>query len=428
MWNLLRSQENMMLLHNTQIVSPHRKSISTLNMDRTEGRFLLAGSSDATLSIYDLSPWGREPSHGAYQVGDYGHNVQNQGGPPTAMSVHKPVAQSSRGTSNEPGHSASIIRAEWYAFDTGAFVSASSDGALVVWDTEAMQPVAQWQPFPSSISSFHLSQSIGPSESLLVVASKDDAAIKLVDIRTGSASHTLTGHVRGVTAVQWCPAATRGDDTIHKTYTNIGDVVLASGSLDGTVRLWDIRKAGSRATICILDQEEASPFPLRAFQSDYRHLKKKKQGMKGPNSYQHVSAGGVSSHSGPVTGISFTSDGQSLVSCGSKRLQLWDLRSRGHLVTRHFAGSVQPPLLVVDHHAWMACGNMTIGAFSLEQGGPPYQILEGHLGKVTALESSFDSQQLMSGGADGMILMWGSQRRRKGSIVQTSPQRSQLHR
>lgn len=409
----------MSLLDNIQIVSPHRKSISTLNMDRTEGRFLLAGSSDATISIYDLSPWGREPSHGAHQVG----NPYNQGSCPTTMSVHKPVAQSSRSTSNEPGHSASIVRAEWYPFDTGAFVSASSDGALVVWDTQAMQPVAQWQPFPNSISSFHLSQSTGPSESLLVVASKDDATIKLVDLRTGSASHTLTGHSRGVTTVQWCPATTRGDDSQYSN-SYVGDVVLASGSLDGTIRLWDIRKAGSRATICTLDQEASSPFPLRAFQSDYRHLRVKKQGIKGPNSYQHNNARGVSSHSGPVTAISFTPDGQFLVSCGSKRLQLWDLRSRGHLVTRHFDGSMQPPLLVVDRHVWMACGNMTIGAFSLEQGGPPYQILDGHLGKVTALESSFDSQQLISGGADGMILVWGSQRRPKKPTLQTSPPRS----
>ena len=371
-------------------------------MDRTEGRFLLAGSSDASVSIYDLTPWGREPSYGGgHEIGSYNNY---QGSP---MSIHKPVAQSLRSSSPEhPGHRASIVRAEWYAFDTGAFVSASLDGALVVWDTQAMRPVAQWQPFSTNISSFHLSRSTGPSESLLVVASKDDAVIKLVDLRSGSASHTLTGHRRGVTTVQWCPA------------TATSDVVLASGSLDGTIRLWDIRKAGSRATICTLDRDESSPLPLRPFQSHYQHLREKKKAI-GPNAYhdQSVEAGGVSSHSGPVTGVSFTPDGQFLVSCGRKRLQLWDLRSRAHIVTRNFAGSVHPPLLVVDRHVWISYGNMKIGAFSLEQGGPPYQVLEGHLGTVTALECSFDSQELISGGADGMILVWGSQRRKNSSMI-----------
>jgi DNA excision repair protein ERCC-8 len=234
----------MTLRDNEQIVSPHRASISTLNMDRTEGRFLLAGSSDATISIYDLSPWGRDPLLNPYQSG-------NSVAP---KSVYKPVAQSLRSTSNGPGHSASIVRAEWYAFDTGAFVSASSDGALVVWDTHEMQPVVQWQPFPS-ISSFHLSKSSARSESLLAVCSKDDTTVKLVDLRSGAACHTLTGHLRGVTAVQWCPTC---------------DVVLASSSRDGTVRLWDIRKAGSRATICTLDREESSPLPLRPYRSDIK--------------------------------------------------------------------------------------------------------------------------------------------------------------
>jgi DNA excision repair protein ERCC-8 len=391
LWSRLRSQDNMVLRDNEQIVSPHRGSISTLHMDRTEGRFLLAGSSDATISIYDLSPWGRDPLLNSHQ------SPENA----APKSVYKPVAQSlRRTTSNGPGHSASIVRAEWYAFDTGAFVSASSDGALVVWDTQAMQPVVQWQPFPS-ICSFHLSKSSGRSESLLAVCSKDDTTVKLVDLRSGAASHILTGHLRGVTAVQWCPTF---------------DVVLASGSRDGTVRLWDIRKAGSRATICTLDREESSPLPLRPYRSDFRHLRYRQ--TKGPNSYQDTSA--VSSHSGPVDGVLFTPDGQFLVTCGATQLQLWDLRSRGHLVARNFAGSAQPPLLVVGRRVWMPFGNTKIGSYGLDEGGPPQQILDGHLGKVTALECSDDSLQLMSGAADGMILVWGCQRRHQANTPQAS--------
>lgn len=393
LWSRFRNQENMALRDNEQIVSPHRGSISTLNMDRTEGRFLLGGSSDATISIYDLSPWGRDPLLNSYQSPDNA----------APKSVYRPVAQSLRGNANGPGHSSSIVRAEWYAFDTGAFVSASSDGALVVWDTQAMQPVVQWQPYPS-ICSFHLSRSTGRSESLLAVCSKDDTTIKLVDLRSGAASHTLTGHLRGVTSVQWCPTF---------------DVVLASGSRDGTVRLWDIRKAGSRATICTLDREEFSPLPLRPYRSDFRHLRYRQ--TKGPNSYQDTS--GVSSHSGQVDGVLFTPDGQFLVSCGATQLQLWDLRSRAHLVARNFAGSAQPPLLIVGRRVWMPFGNTKIGSYVLDEGGRPEQILDGHLGKVTALECSDDSLQLISGGADGMILVWGSQRRQQANMRQASQQR-----
>lgn len=369
-------------------------------MDQTEGRFLLAGSADATLSIYDLSKWGREQQ-------EVEHKSRN---------LYKPIAQSLRATSNRQvnGHSSSVVKAEWYAFDTGAFVSAASNGSLLVWDTQAMQSVVQWQPFPSSISSMHLSKSSGRSESLLAVSSKDDPMIKLVDLRSGAASHSLTGHTRGVTSVQWCGPTC--------------DVVMASASLDGTVRLWDIRQAGSRATVTVLDREESSPLPLRPYRPDYRHLRTKtiaavatktlrKQRM-GPNSYEDTD---VMSHSGPVAAVSFTPDGHYLVSCGAKQLQLWDLRSRGHLVTRKFSGAASPPLLVLGQHVWMPNASTHIAAYPLMTGGLPTQVLDGHLGRVTALEYSSDTLQLLSGGTDGMILVWGSSQRQP---IESSQQRA----
>jgi DNA excision repair protein ERCC-8 len=377
--NRFQHQNNMTLSHKERISSPHKNSISTLSMDQTEGRFLLAGSSDATLSIYDLTKWGREQQ-------EIGHTSRN---------LYKPIAQSLRATSNRQanGHSSSIVKAEWYAFDTGAFVSSSSDGSLLVWDTQEMQSVVQWQPF-SSISSMHLSKSAGRSESLVAVSSKDDAMIKLVDLRSGAASHSLTGHTRGVTSVQWCGPTS--------------DVVIASASLDGTVRLWDIRQAGSRATITVLDREESSPLPLRPYRPDYRHLRTSKKQKKGPNSYDDTT---VLSHSGAVSAVAFTPDGHYLVSCGANQLQLWDLRSRGHLVTRKFTGVASTPMLVLGQHVWMPNTSTKIVSYPLMLGGPPTQVLDGHLGRVTALEYSHDSMQLLSGGSDGMILVWSSSQR-----------------
>jgi len=67
---------------------------------------------------------------------------------------------------------------------------------------------------------------------------------------------------------------------------------------------------------------------------------------------------------------------------------------------------------------WMPYSNTKIGAYSLDQGGPPQQVLDGHLGRVTALEYFNDNLQLLSGGTDGMILMWGSQRQQQPPIPQ----------
>lgn len=378
-YNRIRQRGDLTLFHDYQICAPHSKAISSLHMDKTEARFLLAGSKDATVSIYDLTKWGRQLDH---------NNRTN---------LYKPVAQSLRSPVNSHGHATSIVRAEWYPFDTGAFVSASTDGTLLVWDTQAMQSVVHWHPFPdSALSCLATSTSEGRSESLVAIGSQNEAMLKLLDLRSGAAMHSLVGHTRGITSVAWSP---------------VSDVVLASGSLDGTIRLWDIRQAGSRACLMTLDRDETSPYPLKPCQADYRHLRRRTKTV-GPNTYAN-DQNHVMSHSGPVTAVSFTHNGRYLMSCGAaaskkqQQLQMWDLSSRGNLMTRQFAGLLRPPLLVMDDNddkCVVASGN-TICSYAMSGGGPPTQVLEGHLGRVTALESFL--QLVISGGEDGMILAWG---------------------
>jgi DNA excision repair protein ERCC-8 len=126
------------LLDNLQVASPHTGPIPALQVDRIEGRFLLSGSSDATVCIYDLSKWGTDEFL--------------SGKTPSARSnVYKPVARSVRvpfsGELETPhGHSHAVEAVQWYPIDTGAFISASADGTILVWDTHGMEPVIQWHP------------------------------------------------------------------------------------------------------------------------------------------------------------------------------------------------------------------------------------------------------------------------------------------
>src|SRR5207249_3367251 len=60
-------------------------------------------------------------------------------------------------------------------------------------------------------------------DGVLLASGSDDSLVRLWNPQTGRLLHTLSGHSDWVTQVAWSPDGTR----------------LASGSLDSTVRLWN---------------------------------------------------------------------------------------------------------------------------------------------------------------------------------------------
>jgi DNA excision repair protein ERCC-8 len=372
------------LLDKPDIASCHKSGIPSLCMDSTEHRYLLAGGLDGVISIYDLLR---------------GDDDQR----------HKAIAQSMRmpATSNR-GHSSSIVAAQWYRTDTGAFCSAAKDGTVLVWDTHSMRPVVKWNPI-QSISCLALSQSSGRSESLVAIGSSagEERRVQLLDIRSGGASHSLWGHTHGITRVQWSPTC---------------DVVVMSGSMDGSIRLWDIRKSGSRAALAVLNRDTRELPTSRQYRGDYSHLVLKTQ--TSPN--HHANDDPIMSHGGPISSMSFTPDGHYVVSTGrDAKLQVWDLRTNAHLMALQFQGDHGPPistnsgnssndnipLLVLQHGereaiAWMGY-NRTILGYNVHMGGKPVFRLRGHLDNVTSLEPMGQAFGFISGGMDGMILLWG---------------------
>lgn len=401
------------LLDNPRVASPHTGAIPALHVDRNEGRFLLSGSTDATVSIYDLSKWGTD------------HYLQGKK-PSDEHVLYKPVARSVRvpfGNELETphGHSHSVVEVQWYPEDTGAFLSASADGQILVWDTHEMEPVICWKPLPS-ISCMNLSSSQGRSQSLLAIGSTDDELVRLMDIRSGAAAHSLVGHKEGITCVQWSPAS---------------DVIVASGSNDGTIRIFDIRKPGSRSCVAVLDRDtpvETNTAACRPFRLSYSHLSKPFEDEVSPNNYGSTKGKAIISHDGTISSLAFASDGASLVSTATDgKLQAWNLLGNGHVLPLSFTYRANQPAvsryrtripLVLrqcgnEATAWVGHGSEVVG-YSLQRGGRPTQILNGHMHDLTSLELVNHSLQIFSGSSDGMILSWGSppeasKRRKRGS-------------
>jgi DNA excision repair protein ERCC-8 len=115
-----------------------------------------------------------------------------------------------------------------------------------------------------------------------------------VDLRSGSSTHSLAGHHGALLSVGWSPT--------------IGHI-LASGGIDGTVRLWDIRK--SSGALGVLDMEDSTG--VAGFDG-------MGGGARGRNRGK--------AHQGAVNGITWTDDGSYIVSAGHDlRIRVWDVAS-----------------------------------------------------------------------------------------------------
>jgi DNA excision repair protein ERCC-8 len=126
--------------------------------------------------------------------------------------------------------------------------------------------------------------------------------VRLVDLRSGSAVQTLLapGQTLGaVLSTAWSPR--------HEH-------VLVSGSTDGAVRVWDVRRAS--ALVALLDREDSLGLAAVG-RGDAGHgaASVRERGMRES----------ARAHAGPVNGLAWTDDGNYIVSAGhDARIRVWD--------------------------------------------------------------------------------------------------------
>lgn len=126
---------------------------------------------------------------------------------------------------------------------------------------------------------------------LLVACATQHPAVRLVDLRSGSSTQALAGHHGALLSLAWSPTI---------------DYILASGGIDGTVRLWDIRK--SSGTLGVLDMEDSTGIV----------------GTDGMGTSARSRDSGKS-HSAAVNGLTWTGDGSYIISAGhDDRIRVWD--------------------------------------------------------------------------------------------------------
>ncbi|KAI5927460.1 WD40-repeat-containing domain protein [Camillea tinctor] len=265
----------------------HQAGVSALSLERFDGRILISGASDASIKLWDLEECGS----------------------PSQPHVFKPVASIVR---SEKSHKYGITHLSFYPFDSAAFLSTSYDQTLKLWSTEGTQLSASF-----NLGNKVYTHAISPIAShLLVACGTQHPAVRLVDLRSGANVQSLAGHGGAVLAAAWSPRY---------------EHVLATGSVDGTVKIWDVRRAS--ALIGMLDHEDS----LGLYHN----------GLLGADGKVRIRAS-AKAHTAPVNGLTWTDDGSYIVSAGhDRRIRVWDaatgrntLASFGPSIRNSHLGSV----------------------------------------------------------------------------------------
>ncbi|AEE29894.1 putative transcription factor WD40-like family [Arabidopsis thaliana] len=398
---------SLQLSNRKDFVSPHRGSVNSLQVDLTEGRYLLSGAADGSAAVFDVK-----------RATDY----EASG----LIAKHKCIFTVRK--QHENGHKYAISSAIWYPIDTGMFITGSFDHYVKVWDTNTSQVVVDFK-MPGKV--YRTAMSSMAMSHTLIAAGTDDVQVRLCDIASGAFSHTLSGHRDGVMSVEWSTSS---------------EWVLYTGGCDGAIRFWDIRRAGC---FRVLDNSQtqlgvrppilkrpavSSKFFSAAKSSlgDQNWLKTLQskhtgsQSVKGSSSekpsveksrQKRIHPGMLSTldrataHYGVVTGLKATNDGMYLLSAGSySRIRLWDIESGRNTLVNFETGRIQTDRAIQldtsDDPALVFVPCMkTVKGFGMWSGRTTL-MLRGHYESVNTCCFNSNDQELYTSGADRQIIVW----------------------
>jgi len=272
----------------------------------------------------------------------------------------------------------------WYPHDNGMFVSGSQDKTVKVWDTNALEAVLTFN-LEGAVYETQMSPVETNTHNLVAIAG-DMHHVTLGDISTGSATHILGS---GAGAAVWTCA-----------WSCRSEWELISGSADGQVRLWDIRRPGTRWVYDSNDVGDAS----QAFGGQ---LSVKGQHMR--RYIEHAQA-----HEGAVVGCaSVPGAGLFWLTTGNDgRPRLWDMDSKRHMM-RHYQKRCSKTKYVRrvgfsddGRHMFHPSEN-AVHVFDVMSGRLVRTLGGGHFGAVHCVAWNEKLEQLYTGGADKAMLVWG---------------------
>jgi WD40 repeat protein len=334
------------------------------------------------------------------------------------------------------GHT-DAVTAVAFSPDGKRIVSASSDDTLRIWDVVSDESLQTLKGHTGLVTAVAFS----PDGTQLTSVSRDgnppfawsrDKTLRIWDVASGKAVHTLQGHTGWLTAVAWSPdgkqlVSASNDETLRIWDVASGETVrtlaghtgdvggaawspdgkqIISASSDNTLRIWDVASGKTLRTLeghtDAVTAVAWSPGGKQVVSASSDNTLRIWDVASGTSLYT------LQGHSDGVIGVAWSPDGKQIVSASNdKTLRIWDVASGQSM--RTLSGHIDEVWTV----AWSPDGKQVVSGSRDKTlriwdvaSGRSLRTLEGHTNSVRGVAWSPDGAYIASGSYDRTVRVW----------------------
>jgi WD40 repeat protein len=282
------------------------------------------------------------------------------------------------------GHTSPVLSVA-FSPDRSTLASSGADYTVKLWNIWSGQLLNTFQGHSNWVRSVQFN-----ADGTLLASASDDQTVKLWDVRTETFLKTLQGHTNWVWSVAFSPVMAMPinspmpmEEQEHRALPQESGIILASGSYDQTVKLWDGRNGQLVKTLqgytnWVLSVAFSPDGTLLASAHDDQTVK-----LWDVPTGQLVKT--LHGHTAWVRSVAFSPNGTLLASSSDDRtIKLWDV-SRSEMQSSEMQSVEQP--------SYKLCGHFLM-------------TLQGHTNGIWSVGFSPDGTVLASGSVDKTVKLW----------------------